>query len=215
MRLTTIILGLLLLALIWIPGAARADTTFTAEEQATLDRGDVVRRPLGEDSNSEGYLGGTSYALIHAEPDVVWRAMQDFSAFPDIFPQTLATEIISDRGNRKVVKMTQGTSLVTISFYVLYRLDEEARKISWEMIQDQPHDLEDTRGYWQVEAHGEGRSLVTYVNVINIGQGAVLALFSRAVESGLLALPGNLRIWIEGPNGSRYRSDGAATATTQ
>jgi hypothetical protein len=115
MRLARIILGFLLFALLWIPGAAKA-ATFTDEEKAALDRGAVVRHPLGTDSNSEGYLGGTSYAVVNAAPDVVWRAMQDISAFPSILPQTLASEIISDRGNRKVVKMTQGTSLMTLSF---------------------------------------------------------------------------------------------------
>jgi len=214
MRLAKIILGLLLFALLWIPGAAKADT-FTADEQAALDRGEVVRQPLAADSNGEGYLGGTSYVVVDAAPDAVWRAMQDVNSFPNIFPRTLAAEVISDRGNRKVVKMTQGTSIIAISFYVLYRFDEEARKVSWEMIQDQPHDLDDTRGYWQVEAHGDGKSLVTYVNVINIGQGAVLALFSEAIQNGLLGVPGNLRDWVQGPNGSRYRGDGTATATTQ
>jgi hypothetical protein len=214
MRLARIILGFLLFALLWIPGAAKADT-FADDEKAALDRGEVVRHPLDADSNSEGYLGGTSYVVVNAVPEVVWRAMQDIDSFPNIFPRTLDTEVISDRGSRKVVKMTQGTSLIAISFYVLYRFDEEARKISWEMIQDQPHDLDDTRGYWQVEAYGEGKSLVTYVNVINIGQGAVLALFSGAIQNGLLGVPANLRTWVEGPNGSRYGGDGTATATTQ
>ena len=214
MRLARIILGLLLFALLWIPGAAKADT-FTADEQAALDRGEVVRRPLGPDSNSEGYLGGTSYAVIDAAPDVVWRAIQDISSFPNIFPKTLASEVISDRGNRKIVKMTQGNAFLSISFYVVYRIEEETRKVSWEMIQDQPHDLDDTRGYMQVTPYGEGKSLATYVNVINIGQGAVLALISDSIQNGLLRVPGNLRDWVQGPNGSRYRGDGTATATTQ
>jgi len=153
--------------------------------------------------------------VVDAAPDVVWGAMQDFASFPSIFPRTLAADVISDRETRKVVKMTQGTSFVAVSFFVLNRLDEATRKVSWEMLQDQPHDLDDTRGYWQVEAHGDGKSLVTYVNVINIGQGAVLALFSEAIQNGLLGVPGNLRDWVQGPNGSRYRGDGTATATTQ
>jgi hypothetical protein len=83
------------------------------------------------------------------------------------------------------------------------------------MIQDQPHDLEDMRGYWQVEAYGEGKSLLTCVNVINIGSGTLLALFAGTIQSGLLGVPANLRTWVEGPNGARYRGDGTATATTQ
>ena len=207
-------LGLLLLALSWIPGAARADT-FTADEQATLARGEVVRRPLDASSNREGYLGGTSFAVVDAAPDVVWRAMQDFASFPSIFPRTLAADVISDRDSRKVVKMTQGTSFLAVSFFVLNRLDEATRKVSWEMLQDQPHDLDDTRGYGQVESYGEGQSLVTYVNVINIGQGVVLSLMAGAIQNGLLGAPGNLRDWVQGPNGARYSDDGIAIATAQ
>ena len=48
-----------------------------------------------------------------------------------------------------------------------------------------------------------------------IGQGAVLALFSGAIQNGLLGVPANVRDWVQGPNGSRYRGDGTATATTQ
>jgi hypothetical protein len=114
-----------------------------------------------------------------------------------------------------VVKMVQGNSWIAISFYVLYRIDDETRKVSWSLIEDQPHDLDDTRGYWQVDAYGEGRSLVTYVNVINLGDIAALALFADAIQNGLLGVPGNLRDWVQGPNGSRYRGDGTATAATQ
>jgi hypothetical protein len=205
---------LLLLALFLIPGAASA-TSFSADEQSSLARGEVVRRPLDTNSNHEGYLGGTSFAVVDAPPDVVWRAMRDFASFPDIFPRTMGAEIISDRGSRKVVKMTQGTSFLAVSFYVLNSLDEAARKVSWEMIQDQPHDLDDTRGYGQVESYGEGQSLVTYVNVINIGQGVVLSLMAGAIQNGLLGAPGNLRDWVQGPNGARYSDDGIAIATAQ
>lgn len=212
MRLARLILGLLVFAAMWIPGAAKADT-FTAEEQAALDGGEVVRHPLAASPETRGYLGGTSYVVIDAPPDVVWRAMQDFSAYPRIFPKTLSTEVISDRGSRKVVRMVQGNSWISISFYVLYRIDPQARKVSWSLVEDQPHDLQDTRGYWQVEAHGAGRSLITYVNVINIGETAVLALFHEAIQNGLLGVPGNLRDWVQGPDGARYR-EGTATATT-
>jgi ribosome-associated toxin RatA of RatAB toxin-antitoxin module len=213
MRLAKVLLALLVLAALWIPGSAKADT-FTADEQAALDRGEVVRHPLPSNPDTEGYLGGTSYAVIDAAPDVVWRAMQDIAAYPRIFPKTLSAEVISDRGSRKVVKMVQGNSWLSISFYVLYRVDEANRKISWSLIEDQPHDLADTRGYWQVQPYGEGQSLVTYVNVISIGTGAVLALFEEQIQNGLLGVPGNLRDWVQGPNGARYR-EGSATATNQ
>jgi hypothetical protein len=190
MRLARLILALLVFAALWIPGA-KADT-FTTDEQAALDRGEVVRHPLTPGPATQGYLGGTSYVVVDAAPDAVWRAMQDFDSFPNIFPKTLSTEIISDRGSRKVVKMVQGNSWIAISFYVLYRIDDETRKVSWSLIEDQPHDLDDTRGYWQVDAYGEGRSLVTYVNVINLGDIAALALFADAIQNGLLGVPGNL-----------------------
>jgi ribosome-associated toxin RatA of RatAB toxin-antitoxin module len=214
MNIKKIILGLLLLALSWIPGAASA-STFSADEQASLARGEVVRHPLDSNANREGYLGGTSYTVVDAPPDVVYRAMGDFASFPNIFPRTMGADIISDRGDRKVVKMTQGTSFLAVSFYVLNRLDEAARKVSWELVQDQPHDLDDTRGYWQVDAYGEGKSLLTYVNVINIGHGGVLSLIAGAIQNGLLGAPGNLRDWVEGPSGVRYRDDGIAIASAQ
>jgi len=213
MRLAKWILGLLVLAALWIPGAAKADT-FTPDEQATLDRGEVVRHPLRPSEDNRGYLGGTSYVVIDQPPEVVWRAMTDFSSFPRIFPKTLAVEVISDRGNRKVVRMVQGNSWISLSLYVLYRIDAETRKVSWSLIEDQPHDLVDTRGYWQVAPHGEGKSLITYVNVISMGENPLLALFADAIQNGLLGVPGNLREWVQGENGARYR-EGSATATNE
>jgi hypothetical protein len=213
MRLARFILALLLFATLWIPGA-KADT-FTTDEQSALDRGEVVRHPLTPGPETQGYLGGTSYVVIDAAPEVVWRAMQDFSSFPQIFPKTLAAEMISDRGDRKVVRMVQGNSWISISLYLLYRLDEETRKVSWSLIEDQPHDMEDSRGYWQVDAYGEGKSLVTYVNVISLGDIAALSLFADAIQNGLLGVPGNLRDWVQGPHGAVYRGEGTATAATQ
>lgn len=214
MRLARWLLAFLIFGALWIPGAAKADT-FTADEQAALDRGELVRHPLTPGPDNHGYLGGTSYVVINAEPDVVWRAMQDFASFPRIFPKLLSDDIISDRGSRKVVKWVQGNSWIAISFYVLYRFDADARKVSWSLIQDQPHDLQDTRGYWQVTPYGDGRSLVTYVNVINLGEIPALALFIDAIQNGLLGVPGNLRDWVQGPNGAQYRGAGTATAATQ
>lgn len=213
MRLAKWILGFLVFAALWIPGAAKADT-FTADEQATLDRGEVVRHPLRPSEENQGYLGGTSYVVIDQAPEVVWRAMNDFSAFPSIFPKTLAVEVISDRGSRKVVRMVQGNSWISLSFYVLYRIDDETKKVSWSLIEDQPHDLVDTRGYWQVAPYGEGKSLITYVNVISMGENPVLAIFADAIQNGLLGVPGNLRAWVQGENGARYR-EGSATATNE
>lgn len=213
MRLAKWILGLLVFAALWIPGAAKADT-FTPDEQATLDRGEVVRHPLRPSEDNQGYLGGTSYVVIDQAPEVVWLAMNDFTAYPSIFPKTLAVEVISDRGNRKVVRMVQGNSWISLSLYVLYRIDEETRKVSWSLIEDQPHDLVDTRGYWQVAPYGEGRSLITYVNVISMGENPLLAMFAEAIQNGLLGVPGNLRAWVQGENGVRYR-EGSATATNE
>ncbi len=116
-------MSVVLLALAAIPGAARA-ASFSADEQATLARGEVVRRPLDEASNNEGYVGGTSFAIVNAPPDVVWRAMRDFASFPSIFP-------------------------------------------------------------------------------------------AGALQNGLLGAPGDLRDWVQGPNGARYLADGTATATAQ
>jgi len=213
MRLAKWILVMLVFLALWIPGAAKADT-FTADEQAMLDRGEVVRHPLTPSEDSQGYLGGTSYVVIDLAPEVVWRAMNDFGAFPNVFPKTLVVEVVSDRGSRKVVRMVQGNSWVSLSFYALFRIDDEARKVSWSLIEDQPHDLVDTRGYWQVAPYGEGKSLITYVNVISMGENPLLAMFAEAIQNGLLGVPGNLRAWVQGENGARYR-EGSATATNE
>ncbi|MDI7269048.1 MAG: SRPBCC family protein [Myxococcota bacterium] len=213
MRLARWILGLLVFGTLWIPGAARAQE-FTPEQRAALERGELVRLPLGPSAQGSGYVGGTSYVVVDAEPDLVWAAMIDVASYPRMFPRTLSAEVVSDRGSRRIVRMVQGTSWLAVSFYVLYRLDERARKVSWSLVEDQPHDLADTRGYWQVEPWAETRSLVTYVNVTSLGTGPVLALFHDAIQNGLLGVPGNLKAWIEGPNGARYR-EGAATATNR
>jgi hypothetical protein len=212
MRVARWILAATLFMSLWIPGEAKADD-LTAADRVRLEAGELVTRPLPINAETGGYVGGTSYLLIDAAPEAVWAAMQDIAVFPRVFPKTLSATVISDRGNRQIVRTVHGNSWLQVSLYVLFRVDSDARKIQWELVRDQPHDLADTRGFWQVQAYDGGRSLVTYANVVDLGSMAALAVFAEAIQNGLLAVPTNLRDWVMGPDGERYRRGDSTAAT--
>ena len=192
--------------------ASASAVEFSADEKAKLAAGKTVKQRLPS-SGEDGFYGGTGYALIAAPADAVWAAIGDWAAYPKMFPKTVAVTEVSRKGDSSLIHMEMGHQLIRAEYYMSVERNEEKRMLSFSLVKNKPHDIEDSRGYWRLFPQADGRTLVAYVVATQIPMG-IINLISpdlvAKIERNLLGVPDYLKKWLESPHGDRYRAQVAS-----
>ena len=201
------IIGFIVLIALLSPGLASA-VEFSQDELERLQAGKIVRKMLSN-SRQDGFYGGTGFIIVDATSDVVWKALKDFEAYPNMFPRTTETKEVGRKGERSLVKFGLGYKILSVGYYLNVVHDQENKKITFNMVSSKPHDIENTSGYWRLFPQPDGRTLVAYAVSVQVPKGIVLFLgdsLEDKLERNLVGLPKYLKAWVESPSGSRYRT---------
>ncbi|MDD5309888.1 MAG: SRPBCC family protein [Deltaproteobacteria bacterium] len=193
---------------VFLAASVAGAASFTPAEMAKLDAGKTVKQPLPA-SRQNGFFGGTGWALIDAPADVIWAALEDWGSYSKMFPNTVSVTEVSRKGEKALVRMQQGHPLVNVSYFVEVVRDTAKQMVTFRMVGNKAHDIDDARGYWRLFPQKDGRTLVAYVVAVQFPAGLMVILGSgleAKIERHLLGLPGNLKSWVEGPAASRYRT---------
>jgi hypothetical protein len=199
-------LAAVLFGLLWSTTASAVE--LSDGERNALAAGKTVKKPL-PGSGRNGFFGGSGYALVDAPVDEVWAAVGDWGSYHKMFPKTVEVREVARRGETSLVYMEQGHQLLSVAYHVEVSRDPAKKMLSFSLVTDRPHDIEDTRGYWRLFPQGEGKTLVAYVVAVRVPMGVVNVLgasMCRRFAAALLNVPGSLKEWMEGPNGNRYRT---------
>ncbi len=103
--------------------------------------------------------------------------------------------------------MLIGYKILSIEYHIIISRDWKTRTVTFKLAENQPHDIESTRGYWKLFPQPDGRTLVAYAVAVKIPAGVVTFLgdsVERSLENSLIGLPRYLKKWVEGPSGRRY-----------
>lgn len=182
-------------ALVAVTRVAHAQR-LSAEERLALEQGDVVKRPYDPDLPGGGYLGCLSYAVIRAPPEAVTRALLDATTYRAILPLTLAAHEVARRGQDRWVHLEQGGRLGTVEYTALVRPSDDGTVRFW-LDPDYPHDIDDAWGFFGVEGRPDGRTLLSYGAVVELGHGFVWLLFRERIRRYALETPRLVRRWVE------------------
>jgi hypothetical protein len=184
-------------------GNAWADRGLSARELEQLGRGKLVSRPLRNARSTQ--VGGTSWILVNADVDTVWRALTDFSHYGRFVPAAGRARILQKNGDVRIVGMQQESGLVTVSYALRTVLDPARREIRFRVDRRRPRDVHDGWGYFKLEPRADGRTLVTYGAVVEPGGAVLAAVMGDALRDHLLNIPRRLKRWVEGRQGrTRY-----------
>ena len=181
---------------------------FNKTEKDKLSAGKTVKKPLPK-SGEKGFYGGTGYTIIDAPVDVIWAAIEDWNAYPKIFPKTVSVKEVSRKGSKSLVHMKMGHKLISVEYYMSIKRDAEKYVLSFKLVPNRPHDIEETRGYWRLFPQKDGRTLVAYVVATQIPMGIINLIKPELVakiQRNLLGAPNEIKKWVEGPNGAKYRT---------
>jgi ribosome-associated toxin RatA of RatAB toxin-antitoxin module len=185
-----------LIVLFSIPSMA---LDFTPGEIKKLTDGKLIRKPL-KNSCQNGFYGGAGFAIIDAPVEVVWKALADWRAYPQMFPKTVDASEVSRKNDQSLVKVLLGHKILNIKYHIAVSRDWNKKTISFKLADAMPHDIDGARGYWKLIPQKDGRTLVAYAVSIRVPAGIVAFLgksAEKSLERNVIGLPRFLKKYIE------------------
>jgi hypothetical protein len=117
-------------------------------------------------------------------------------AYRSILPLTQEAREIK-RGRREaLVAMRHGGRLGSAAYTMIVRRVSRNEIRFW-LDPSRPHDVDDAWGYFRVEPLSDGRSLLTYAAVVNLGFGVARMFFETRVRDIALGTPGLVKTYVE------------------
>ena len=155
----------------------------------------MVSRPLSFEQAGGRYVGGVSYQVVDAEPELVLAALSDVANWPDALPRTKSARLLDSVNGLSRVELVQGGSFLDARYTVmLERADTET--IRFWMDPSEAHDIRDVWGFFRVKALPGGRSLITVGAALDLGDG-LPRLFEDKVASMMLRAPRQIRDFVQ------------------
>lgn len=179
--------------------AAAKKGDFTQAERASLRAGKLVQRPEQKRRGRLRLVGGTSFQVVDAPPEVVWQALVDTARYPRMLPQVLEARLVADRGGDRLVYMRQGQAgFVEAAYYLKVSLDRSHGDITFRMDTARPHDVRAAYGFYNIRSYAPGRTLLSYGVMADLGGGMLQSLLRGTVQEWMLKTPWMVKRFIEG-----------------
>ena len=125
-------------------------TPLSAEEQATLQKGDAVRKQARSGN------GGRGIAImdVSAPAEDVWSVITDFEQYPKWIDQMSASSIYDTSKNSDhteiLVDFTLSAMMISVQYYIDHSYHPEQGYLTWTLDYSKHSDLDDSTGYWLV-----------------------------------------------------------------
>jgi hypothetical protein len=200
-------------ALAFSSGAlAGADDALGPLELARLGRGELVQRTATEQRGALRLMGGSSWQVIDAAPDVVWAALLDTPHYPRFLPQLADARVVEGGGDTRTVFM-QHAGVIGPSYYLSLKVDAARRNISFRLDDRRPHDIRAAWGFYAVRPYAGDRTLLAYGVKADIGDGVLSAVLRSTTHEWMMKVPWMVKRFVEGSGRYLYRKQAAQQST--
>lgn len=189
------------LAALAVAGPAAAGVELSQAEIQALSAGQLVVREDTTERGGRRYVGGVSYIVIDAQPKRVTSLLDDVRVYRDILPRTRSVHWLGmSRGGESILELEQGTSLVHGRYVVRVRHEagnnDNGGVIRFWMDPSFRHDIADAGGFFRVEPFGD-KTLLTYLVMVDLGDGLVVRLFEGRVRRAALSTPTLVKAYVD------------------
>jgi ribosome-associated toxin RatA of RatAB toxin-antitoxin module len=182
-------------AAFFAPSSARADR-LSQDESVRLVRGDTVAREQTLERGDKRYVGGVAYTLLDASDRELDALFDDVSAYQRVLPRTKSAQVVGHKDGDVLVELRQGTSLFETTYTIRVRREPRKGTVRFWLDPSRPHGIEDAWGFFRAERTGDGRVLVTFGALVDMGDGLGRALFEERVRHAMLTVPDRLRGYL-------------------
>jgi len=179
--------------------ASAAGEELSPGEIRALQSGRLVAREDVQNRGGRRYVGGVSYIVIDAPPMQVTSVLDDVRAYREILPRTRSVRWIGlSRTGDSILELEQGTSLVHGSYAVRvhHQSQGEGALIRFWLDKSFRHDINDAGGFFRVEPFAD-KTLLTYVVMVDLGDGLFVSLFEGRVRRAALSTPSLVKAYVE------------------
>lgn len=202
-RFSTIACALASCAIALAAADARADR-LTLGETSRLVRGETIVRNESWESSGRRYVGGVAYALLDASADEVTSLAANTDIWRRILPKVRSAHRVGTAEGDDLVEVTQGTALLHATYTL--RVRHEGGEVRFWMDPHRPHDIEDAWGFLRAQPRDDGRALVTYGVLIDMGPGILRDMFEDRVRDAAMTVLDRLRGVVMGRTGPGMRA---------
>jgi hypothetical protein len=163
----------------------------SAGEIDRLMRGETVARPQTLARGHRRYVGGVAYSIVDTTADRLADVLASVDVWRRLLPRTRSARPVGSVSGDTLIELTQGSALFHARYTVRVRRDE--REVRFWMEPRRPHDIEDAWGFLRAEPLADGRTLVTFGALIDMGPGLLRDLFESRVRDLALSVPDRVR----------------------
>ena len=171
-------------------GAAQAEGLSEAET-ARLMRGEAVSRAQQVDRGRQHYVGGVTYEIVDAAPQDLSALVDDVASWRRFLPRTRDVQRVGERAGDALVEMTHGSTLLQVAYTL--RFHRDGNEVRFWMDRTRAHDIDDVWGFLRAEPMADGRTLLTWGILVDMGPGILRDLFEPRVQALALAVPERVR----------------------
>lgn len=182
-------------------------STFTREEWRKLDAGETVVRPATRNQGGLRLMGGSSWQVINAEPETVWRALLDTPRYHKMMPEVLEARLVRSDASHRTVFMRQGArGVLEARYYLKVNVYEDRKDITFAVDDQKPHHLlKAAWGFYTVRPYKSGKTLLAYGVMADIGEGLLAGVMRSDVHEWMLRTPWMVKRFLEGSGRRLYR----------
>jgi carbon monoxide dehydrogenase subunit G len=198
----------LVLALNRAPCRADGTKPFSADEQKRLQAGKLIVRPVSERSGDLKLIGGSSWILIKAPPDVVYRALLDTKRYDKLLPTVTGAQLVSQEKDFRRVRFEHKKGLMRVAYRLGLTLVREQRLIKFKLNDRLDSGMRATWGHFGVTPYGPDKSLLSYSVMADPGHGLIVALVRGVIHEWILKAPAQIRRFIESKQGKALYASG-------
>ena len=125
-------------------------------------RGGVGWRAASEERGSLQLMGGSSWQLIDAPPDAVYRALLDTTKYTRMLPAVTASRLVTEQEGARIIRLEHKRGPIGLSYDVRAHFYPERRDVTFR--------LEDIFGVWDAEPLANGNLLITEFSVNRVSE---------------------------------------------
>ena len=186
-------------------GPTKEPKGFSAQEEAELRAGKLVMRPKTEQRGSLKLMGGTSWQLIDAPPDAVYRALLDTSRYYRMMPAVTGSTLVGEQPGYRKVRLEHKRGPINIYYNLGTRVYPERKDITF-LLEEAPSGLPRAAwGFFSVRPYGAKQTLLAYGVMADPGDGLLLTIVRSTVHHWVLAVPRQVKWYVESREGrARY-----------
>ena len=182
-----------------------AQPKLTATEQRRLQAGELVERRMTRAHGDLRLIGGSSFQVIDASVEVVWRAVLDTPYYKRTLPQVTEARVIEDRGATRKIYVRHGSGLIQASYVLDLQIDPIRHDVMFRLDESQPHDVRAAFGFYSVRPYPGGRAVLAYGVMADVGDGLGTLIMRSSVHEWMMKVPYMMKRFVEGSGRYLYR----------